>query len=393
MGRHIIAPSRKALASDFISLEITFMKKAMSLILSLVVSIGFALSLASSALAGSGPAVVTIGDFNGDGRADIMVSGGDGNGGSALWVFITNSAGNGPDSPNSGAIAFVPAGYVAKGAADFNGDDNADTLVQLMDGGANNGLLYVFLTDPASGTGGTPLSSSGGGNPGSVPTGFSVVGIGDADGDGKADVYVQDATGLLWVYITAADGISFNNGASGTPVTVPAGWTIVSVGDYNGDERSDVVVQNDATGQLYTWITAAGGITFDNGASGSVVGVPAGWNWSGGGEFTSGTATSSDLTVQNGAGGIVYVFATNADGVSLDAGASAMNVGDTSGTTPLTVQGIADFNGDEIADTLVINPADGFIYVFLNTGPGASSNVASLAQATGGFSVPVNPGF
>jgi len=225
-----------------------------------------------------------------------------------------------------------------------------------------------------------------------MPAGFSVAGIGDANGDGRDDVYVQDSTGLLWVYIVAADGISFDNGASGTPVTVPAGWSVVSIGDYNGDGRSDVVVQNDSSGQLWTYITAADGISFDSQASGSVAGVPAGWNWSGGGDFTTGTA-SSDLTVQNGAGGIVWVYATNADGVSLDAGASALNVGATSGSTDLTVQGIADFNADGIADTLVTNPSDGFMYVFLNAGPGASSNVHSIAQATGGFTPPVNPGF
>ena len=368
------------------------MTKAMSSILSLVVSIGFALSLATSAFAGAGPGVVTLGDFSGDGRADIMVSGPDGGTGTALWVFVTNSNGDGPDSASSGAVAFVPTSYSVKGVGDFDGDDNADTLVQLSNnGGQNDGLLYVFLTDAASGSG-SPLSSSGGGNPGGVPAGFSVVGIGDANGDNRDDVYVQDGSGLLWVYITAADGISFDNGASGTPVTVPAGWTVVSVGDYNGDDRSDVVVQNDSTGQLWTYITAADGISFDHGASGSVAGVPAGWNWSGGGDFTPGTV-SSDLAIQNGSGGIVWVYATNADGVSLDAGASAMNVGATSSGTALDVQGVADFNADGIADTLVINPADGFIYVFLNTGPGASTNVASIAQATGGFSVPVDPGF
>jgi hypothetical protein len=105
---------------------------------------------------------------------------------------------------------------------------------------------------------------------------------------------------------------------------------------------------------------------------------------------------SSDLTLQKNPGGappaadgLVWVYATNADGVSLNAGASAMNVGGSS----LTVQGIADFNNDGTADTLMRNPADGYLYVFLNTGPAASSNVASLALVEAPFAVPVNPGF
>ena len=92
------------------------MKKAMSSILCLVVSIGFALSLTTSAFAGPPPpALVTLGDFRGDGRADILVSGVVGAGtpqeSNALWVLVTNATGDGPDSPNSGAIAFADVDF------------------------------------------------------------------------------------------------------------------------------------------------------------------------------------------------------------------------------------------------------------------------------------------
>ena len=345
----------------------------------LAVAVGL---LAGPTYAGAPSGPVTLGDYSGDGRIDVLVEGSE-----LLYVYVTDGTGAAVDAAESATIALPPAGFSVMAVADFNGDDHADTLV------SDGTTMYVYITD-ATTAAGAPIAVDGAasGAYGAVPSGWSIVGAADANGDGNADVYLQnDSSGELYTYITAAGGVSLDWQASGSPVTVPAGWTITSIGDYNGDGRSDVLV-TDAAGTAYTWTTNADGISFAaSPASGSPIGIPAPWTWGGGGDYTSGTA-SSDLAIQNAGNGYVYVFATNADGVTVDAGASGLNVG--SNGAGFSVQGIGDFNADGIADTLLGN-AGGLLYVFLNQNATTidGGGLVTTVPVGDGFSVPVNPGF
>ncbi|MAJ60073.1 MAG: hypothetical protein CBC48_08840 [bacterium TMED88] len=343
------------------------------------VSFLFSGLIASSALAGSGGGPVTLGDFNADGRIDVLVAD-DG----VLYVYATAAGGTTVNATESATIALPPQGTIVQAVADFNGDGRADVLVE-----TGTGNLYTYITDDTAA--GTPIAVDIGlsGSPIAVPAGFTVAGAGDANGDDRADIYLVDGSGLLYTYIVQADGISVDPGVSGSPVTIPAGWSVDSIGDYNGDGRSDVLVQNAGTGILYTWTTQADGISFELPPnSGSPFTLPSPWTWGGGGNFVS-AKISSDLAIQNNTDSQVYIVVTDATGVAPDSTASGLNV---SGIGDFTVAGIGDFDADGVADTLVQN-STGLLYVFINTDPTTQSTQGLITTVPAPFAIAGKVGF
>jgi hypothetical protein len=127
------------------------------------------------------------GDFDGDGKADILWQHDDGT--AAVWTVdgVTRIGGD-PVSPNPG-----PAWHVI-GSGDFNGDGKADILWQ-----GDSGQAAVWLMDGARRIAGEGV----GPNPGPA---WRVRAAGDFDGDGKADILWQNENGQVGIWIM--DGLS-----------------------------------------------------------------------------------------------------------------------------------------------------------------------------------------
>jgi FG-GAP-like repeat len=111
---------------------------------------------------------------------------------------------------------------------------------------------------------------AGGTGAGIAASQWQMVGIGDFNGDGTADVLARSAsTGALWLYP--------GNGRGGwlTPVRVGLGWNaltaVMSAGDLNGDRTPDVLAR-DASGALLLYPRSGSGTWL------SVVRVGTGWN-------------------------------------------------------------------------------------------------------------------
>ncbi|AEW98481.1 secreted protein (plasmid) [Streptantibioticus cattleyicolor NRRL 8057 = DSM 46488] len=79
-----------------------------------------------------------------------------------------------------------------------------------------------------------------------------IAGQGDLTGDGKADVVARDTAGVLWLYQGTGDAK-----APFQPRTrVGGGWNaynrLLSVGDHDGDGKSDLIARN-AKGELFRY--------------------------------------------------------------------------------------------------------------------------------------------
>jgi hypothetical protein len=163
------------------------------------------------------------GDFNFDGKADILWQNDDGTAG--IWLM------NGLNVLASSPVGTNPGpSWQVKAAADFNNDGKADILWQNADGTPGiwlmDGLNVIGVGQPHT-------------NPG---PNWQIKGTGDFNNDGKADILWQhtDGTAAIWLMngLTAV-----NVGAVGS--NPGAAWHVMGSGDYNGDLNSDILWQND----------------------------------------------------------------------------------------------------------------------------------------------------
>ena len=77
------------------------------------------------------------------------------------------------------------------------------------------------------------------------------MGIGDFDGDGKADILWQNSTtGQLYIWLMNGTTVA----SQASPGTVASPWSVPGVGDFNGDGKSDILWRNSTTGQVYIWL-------------------------------------------------------------------------------------------------------------------------------------------
>jgi hypothetical protein len=182
--------------------------------------------------------VARAGDFNGDGRSDVLFQ----NSSGATWEWQLSSnqiiASNGPGNPGSS--------WHVVGTADFNGDGKADILYQ-----NDSGQVWEWQMN-----GGQIVSSSSVGNPGSA---WHVAGIGDFNGDGKSDILMQNNSGAIWQWQMNGSQIAASAGV-GNPGSA---WHVAEIGDFNGDGKSDIMFNNDS-GQVWQWLMNGSQMTASN---------------------------------------------------------------------------------------------------------------------------------
>jgi hypothetical protein len=208
----------------------------------------FGASGAISLGAGS-PTFVAAGDFNNDNHADLAVTTLDPDGQSHVAMLLGEGDGTFQAGTNIDLGTFSPMALVS---ADFNGDGRADLAVAGLDSTTGNILVDVFL-GKGDGTF-VPGSSI---NVGSIPVSMGQIGFfvelsalllvaGDFNGDGHTDLAVaENITGALGqglVEVLTNDG----TGTFGAPSPINLGFfaqpTALAAGDFNGDGRTDLAV-------------------------------------------------------------------------------------------------------------------------------------------------------
>ena len=178
-------------------------------------------------------------DFNGDGSQDIIFQ--DAGGFLAAWFMSGDAVGStGFLTPNN----VGDKGWTVVGTGDFNGDGRSDLLYQHTDG-----TLAVWYMN------GTTMSSSVFLNPASAGTAWKAVAVGDFNKDGKPDILFQAADSSLAIWYM--DGVNMTSVVPLKPGSSGAGWAAFGTGDLNGDGNLDILFQH-TDGSLAVWYLIGG---------------------------------------------------------------------------------------------------------------------------------------
>jgi hypothetical protein len=169
-------------------------------------------------------ALISPGDFNGDGHNDIIARDGSGR----LWLYPGNGSSGWGVPQLIGSGWGVMASIIA--AHDFTGDGHPDLLA--VDYGGN---LWLY---PGNGVGGWLTAQ----RIGSGWNGMTaLVGITNFSGDGNPAVMARDSGGNLWLYERGTSGWLNRD-------LVGSGWNpmsaILSVGDFSGDGSPDIIARS-----------------------------------------------------------------------------------------------------------------------------------------------------
>jgi hypothetical protein len=283
---------------------------------------GVQLSLAAAAPVGT---MFGTGDFNGDGRDDILWRSDDGT--VTDWLGLSN----GTFAGNSNLVTQVPTSWHISAVGDFNGDGKDDVLWRSDDGTVTDWLALPNGSGAFSGN--SNLLTK-------VPINWHVAGTGDFNGDGRDDVLWRGDDGTVTDWLAQANGAFAGNSMLMTKV--PTSSHIVGTGDFNGDGRDDILWRSD-DGTVTDWLGQVNGSMTVNTQNLSTA-VPTSWHIAGTGDFNG---DGKDDVLWRSDDGYVTEWLGQANG----AFAGNSNVL-TQLSTSWHVAQIGDFNGDGRDDIL-----------------------------------------
>ncbi|HEY2383297.1 MAG TPA: FG-GAP-like repeat-containing protein [Terriglobia bacterium] len=314
---------------------------------------GFTSSVANATAGGTSD--LAMGDFNGDGKADLAVIQYP-----VSKVSILLGAGNGTFASHVDYDAGSGPSGIATG--DFNGDGKTDLAIAATDAAS---LRILFGS--GTGTFGSPATYSLGS--GSSP---QSVAVGDFNLDGKSDIVVENLYSTVTVFIGKGDGTFQTGVAYGTGSTGPVSRS-VAIGDFNSDGIPDLAAANGTAGTI--------GILLGNGNGSFQTAIP----------VNAGNPNHLVIADMNGDGKEDVIAtsqsAPNAVGILLSNGNGTFqpyqsyntNQGG-SGTRGLS---IADFNGDGRPDIVAANWTSNIASVMVNNGAGALATLTDVTVGSG----------
>jgi hypothetical protein len=276
------------------------------------------------------------GDFNGDGKADILWRN-TATGENYLYLM------NGKTIAGEGYLRTVPdQNWKVAGIGDFNGDGRADVLWRNSATGEN----YIYLMN------GTVISGEG-----YVRTvadqNWQVAGVADFDGDGKDDILWRNgATGENYIYLMNGTVISAE---SYLRTVADQSWLVAGVGDLDGDGKADIVWRNSATGENYAYFMDGLAIKPSEGYLRTVGDLN--WRIAGVADFDGDGA--DDILWRNAATGENYLYPMKGRAIKSTEG-YVRTVADTQ----WQLKGTRDYDGDGKADILWRHAASGENYLY-----------------------------
>jgi hypothetical protein len=340
-------------------------------------------------IAGTGARSVAVGDFNGDGKLDLAVA----NIGSNDVSVLLNTTAPGDSTPSfAGQVSFFSGNEpFSVAVGDFNGDGRLDLVV------ANfaSQTVSVFLNTTAPGAS-TPTFAPR--QTFSTGRGPVSVAAGDLNGDGRSDLVVANSSDVFTVSAllnTTPPGAAICSFAAQQRFDFNlSSPSSVAVGDFNGDGKPDLAITDSGTPTkvsvvLNTTVPGASACTFaparsfpaadllGNAATSVVVG-----DFNGDGKPD--LAVASWAISGNGAGTVSVLLNTTSAGASTPSFAPQQSF--SAGTQAFSIA-TGDFDGDGKPDLAVANAylgMQGAVSVLLNTTALGASAPSFAAQQTFG---------
>jgi hypothetical protein len=194
------------------------------------------------ALCSDAPDRLLVGDFNGDGLADVVCQGGNG----STTVLLRKRGGGFTRSVTNGSSCSEPGARIFIG--DYNGDRHSDILCN--DSISRKAIAFAQADGKFDTWNAMP------GLQGWCSHAAGQFLVGDFNGDGRTDLLCHDTgSGYKWIAQAQANG-TFN----GTTWEKPLNWCYgvtaqLLLGDFNGDGKTDMLCHEKANG--YKWVSLA----------------------------------------------------------------------------------------------------------------------------------------
>ena len=310
-----------------------------------------------------------LGDFDGDGSADVLLRHADGH-----WRYFPMAGGRVLPSGGAANRVTLNRAWQTAGVGDFNGDGRADILMRLA-----NGRWRYYPMD-----GRQVLPGNGGAALPADPA-WRAAGVGDFDGDGKADVLLrrldgqwEGETGGRWRY-HLMDGRTVRG--AGQPAGLanehPLTSWVAAIGDLNGDGRDDALLRRlDGTWHYYPFHGNADGESGLFAGHGPVA-LPNDPAWAVAGVADFDGDGRDDVLLRHEDGRWLH---QRMNGRALLAGGG---VGDLPADATVWTAGVGDLDGDGRAEVLTRHGHDGWAYYAVDgNGAFAYGGAVALASAS-----------
>jgi uncharacterized protein (TIGR03437 family) len=310
---------------------------------------GFTQVAGSPFATGASPAAVAAGDFNGDGKTDIVTANAVGN---SISLFLGNNAGTFTAS-GTFPVGSEPLSVLV---ADVNRDGKLDVVT--VNNSGNN--VSVLLGNGSGGFAAAP------GSPFAAGISPNFAAVGDFNGDGKRDLAVTTVGNMVLIFLgNGMGGYSYNGF-----VAVGSFPQSVAAQDVNGDGNVDLVTTNSGDNTVTVLLgNGSGGFAA---ASSSPFAVGTSPQFSAVGDV-NGDGKPDILTANLGDNTVTILLGDGSGGFTPAAGSPF-----PAGTTPSALA-LGDFNGDGSPDLAIANAGGNAVTVLLGSPVATTSALTSTA--------------